>query len=503
MKFFLKILCLLSFLISFSFSENLGHGFSGVKGASLDFYAGSLPSVNASFLSNNFIKIDNDVFQSSSPLYLGFNYSLGVSWSGFRADFKNNYLFFYNLSFQKQDTFCQFDNGNNLGCSDEYEKYVGQGDFRKITFSYLERYIISKFTTCNAGENFNTTLKQCVPACPAGQSWDVKNNLCYSDCSDKDLNKYGYSNGTAQGGCVDCSNALSDDQIMRCACSGFGSSYEPGVISEYPSDPSFKLGSCKSGDQIRFKSRLNDKDKDKDKKKDNNSTNLGDNNKDKDNPKPDKDKDKRNDNNSTNSSDKDNPKPDKKDNNENSNNSSGESGNPTNNNSGGSSGNGSSGGGGTGVETKPNPNSGNGKEDGKGDGKQDGKGEEGKGDDNVGPANLDYEGLKASVDTFEGQFKTAIDDSFSFVNDVKASLTDTIQKIKDGNLMSLKKGAVPTTCPLSFQIDMTYFSKNLTFDFCKIVSPVSSSLYILFYLGFFILFLVVTIKLFILTFMGW
>ena len=107
------------------------------------------------------------------------------------------------------------------------------------------------------------------------------------------------------------------------------------------------------------------------------------------------------------------------------------------------------------------------------------------------------------MNNFQGDYSKAIEDSFSFVNDVKASLTDTLQKIKDGNLMSLKKGAVPTTCPLSFQIDMTYFSKNLTFDFCKIVSPVSSSLYILFYLAFFILFLVVTIKLFILTFMGW
>ena len=504
MKFFLKILCLLSFLISFSFSENLGHGFSGVKGASLDFYAGSLPSVNASFLSNNFIKIDNDVFQSSSPLYLGFNYSLGVSWSGFRADFKNNYLFFYNPSFQKQDTFCQFDNGNNLGCSDEYEKYVGQGDFRKITFSYLERYIISKFTTCNAGENFNTTLKQCVPACPAGQSWDVKNNLCYSDCSDKDLNKYGYSNGTAQGGCVDCSNALSDDQIMRCVCSGFGSSYNPGVMLI---DPPFKFGSCSDGNLIRFKPRLNDNDKDEDKKKDNNSTNSSDSNKDKENPKPDKDKDKKNDNNSTNSSNKDNKKedtkPNKKDNNENSNNSSGESGNPSNNNSGGSAGNGSSGGGGTGVETKPNPNNGNGKEDGKGDGKQDGKGEEGKGDDNIGPAKLDYEGLKASADTFEGQFKTAIDDSFSFVNDVKASLTDTLQKIKDGNLMSLKKGAVPTTCPLSFEINFVFSNKQITFDLCKVFSSVASSLYVFFYLVFFVLFLVLIIKLFLFTFMGW
>lgn len=469
MKFLIKLFCLLSLLSSFAFSENIGDGFSGVRDLSLDFYAGSLPSVNASFLSDNFIKIDNDIFQSSSPLYLGFNYSLGVSWAGFRADFKNNYLFFYNPSFQKQDTFCQFDNGNNLGCSDEYEKYVGQGDFRKITFSYLERYIISKFTTCNAGENFNTSLKQCVPACPAGQSWDSENNLCYSDCSDKDLNKYGYSNGTAQGGCVDCSNALSDDQIMRCVCSGFGSSYEPGVMVI---KPPFKFGNCSDGILIRFKPKLNDNDKDEDKKKDNNTTN---------------------------SSDKDNPKPDKKDNNENSNNSSGESGNSSNNNSGGSSGNGSSGGGGAGVETKPNPNSGNGKQDGKGDG----KGEEGKGDDNIGPAKLDYEGLKASADTFEGQFKTAIDDSFSFVNDVKVSLTDTLQKIKDGNLMSLQKSAVPTTCPLSFEINFVFSNKQITFDLCKVFSSVASSLYVFFYLVFFVLFLVLIIKLFLFTFMGW
>lgn len=494
MKFLIKLFCLLSLLSSFAFSENIGDGFSGVRDLSLDFYAGSLPSVNASFLSDNFIKIDNDIFQTSSPNYFGFNYSLGVSWSGFRADFKNNYLFFYNPSFQKRDTYCQFDKDNNLGCSDEYEKYVGQGDFRKITFSYVERYFLLKFITCNAGENFNTSLRQCVPACPAGQSWDSENNLCYSDCSDKDLNKYGYSNGTAQGGCVDCSNALSDDQIMRCVCSGFGSSYEPGVMVI---KPPFKFGNCSDGILIRFKPKLNDKDKDKDKKKDNNSTNSSD--KDKENPKPDKDKDKKNDNNTTNSSDKDNPKPDKKDNNENSNNSSGESGNSSNNNSGGSSGNGSSGGGGAGVETKPNPNSGNGKQDGKGDG----KGEEGKGDDNIGPAKLDYEGLKASADTFEGQFKTAIDDSFSFVNDVKASLTDTIQKIKDGNLMSLKKSAVPTTCPLSFEINFVFSNKQITFDLCKVFSSVASSLYVFFYLVFFVLFLVLIIKLFLFTFMGW
>ena len=483
MKFLLKILCLLSLVSSFGFAFNWPDASSiGLyRGNSLSRYNFGF-SVDALLMPDSFIKIDNDVYQHNGFNVEFIDLSLGVSWSGFQFDSKNLTLYSYFSSFGQKSLYCLFNNGVNIGsCKYNSSSFQGALDVRSVAFSYVKIYSLSKFTTCNSGENFNTSLKQCVPACPAGQSWDSENNLCYADCSDKNLNKYGYPNGTAQGGCVDCSNALSDDQIMRCACSGFGSSYNPGVMLI---DPPFKYGSCSDGNLIRFKPRLNDNDKDEDKKKDNNSTNSSDSNKDKENPKPDK---------------KEDTKPDKKHNNENSNNSSGESGNPSNNNSGGSSGNGSSGGGGAGVETKPNPNSGNGKQDGKGDG----KGEEGKGDDNIGPAKLDYEGLKASADTFEGQFKTAIDDSFSFLNDVKVSLTDTIQKIKDGNLMSLKKGAVPTTCPLSFQIDMTYFSKNLTFDFCKIVSPVSSSLYILFYLSFFILFLVVTIKLFILTFMGW
>ena len=496
MKFLLKILCLLSLLSSFSFTFDMPsvYELGYFRDISLSRYY-FRSSVDALILPDDFVKIDNDVYRSDICSVDYVNLSLGISWGGFQLDSRNLILYSYSSSFEKKDVFCNFNvDADSDACFDR-KLSCGAG-CKDVTFSYVKHCSLSKFTTCNAGENFNTNLKQCVPACPAGQSWDAENNLCFVDCSDKNLNKYGYPNGTAQGGCVDCSNALSDDQIMRCACSGFGSSYNPGVMLI---DPPFKFGSCFDGKLIRFKPRLNDNDKDEDKKKDNNSTNSNDKekpkpDKDKENPKADKDKDKKNDNNSTNSSNKDNPNPNKKDNNENSNNSSGEAGNPSNNNSGGSSGNGSSGGGGTGVETKPNPNSGN--------GKQDGKGEEGKGDD-AEAQKLDFGDLEKDAVKFNGEFKKAVDDSFSFVNDVKASLTDTLQKIKDGNLMSLKKGAVPTTCPLSFQIDMTYFSKNLTFDFCKIVSPVSSSLYILFYLGFFILFLFVTIKLFILTFMGW
>ena len=488
MKFLLKILCLVSLLSSFGFSEvelvkvlnsfetnslrEGGYEYSFLKGKK--------------YLNYKFSEYDINVVRPVLDIETYYILDRVLS-PGFYSHDGNLFLVdgVYNTG--------KFSHHQSVGIVDF--SYFGSGDVHNYTLAYLIS-LARNDIYCKYSENPGIKSEKCFPACPAGQSWDYENEVCYFDCSDKNLNKFGYSNGTAQGGCVDCSNALSDDQIMRCSCSGFGSAYDPGVISEYPSDPSFKLGSCKDGRQIKFKSR-SDKENNKDKKNDNNSTNSSD--KDKENPKPDKDKDKKNDNNSTNSSNKDNKKedtkPNKKDNNENGNKPNGQDSNSSNNNSGGSSGNGSSGGGGTVVETKPNPNY-------NGNGKQDGKGEEGKGDDAV-AQKLDYGDLEKDTGKFEGEFKKAVDDSFSFVNDVKASLTDTIQKIKDGNLMSLKKGAVPTTCPLSFQIDMTYFSKNLTFDFCKIVSPVSSSLYILFYLGFFILFLVVTIKLFILTFMGW
>lgn len=476
MKFLLKLFCLLSLLSSFCFANLKIYSDENLKGY-------NFKSIDMKFLKGNNLLGFRDSsgyhiypFTFDHSYYSGSKYSPGFYWGAgnfvyFGGDVVSNHLYV------EMDTWSYTVYGISNDPSHPF-----------LTYSSLLFFRLGDLVaTCGVNQEFNTETNKCVDACPAGQNWDVDINACVNDCTDASVNKLGIFNGTTQGGCIDCSSVYSDDGIASCLCTGLGSSFSGSHAFLFDNEkPGVVHANCDNGVSIVFKHRV-DEDPNKDKKKDNNSTNLSD--KDKENSKPDKDKD--------------NPNPDKKDNNESSNNSSGESGNPSNNNSGGSSGNGSSGGGGTGVETKPNPNNGNGKEDGKGDGKQDGKGEEGKGDDNVGPANLDYEGLKASSETFEGQFKTAIDDSFSFVNDVKASLTDTIQKIKDGNLISLKKGAVPTTCPLSFQIDMTYFSKNLTFDFCKIVSPVSSSLYILFYLGFFILFLVVTIKLFILTFMGW
>ena len=474
MKFLLKLFCLLSLLSSFSFADlQLVRVLSKSAVQSLSLY----PDEYGFLKGREFIffkSADRNLNTLRSVSSVDTFYILDTSLSSGLYVYENEYFFVEGV--YKTGLF-SFD--SSMYGTHYY--YFGGGDSHSYTLAY--RINLDWSINCQYSENFDINSRKCVSACPFGQSWDYENGVCYSDCTDKNLNKFGFSNGTAQGGCVDCSNAFTNQEIASCVCSGFGSSLPDNIVYTSNPDSPFVSTLCSDGSSITFKKRSDDNpDKDKDKEKDKEKDKNENGNKDKDKPKGE--------NNSTSS-----------------NNSGGTSGNGSSGGGGtgvggSNSGNGSSGGGGTGVETKPNPNSGNGKQDGKSDGKQDGKGEEGKGDDAV-AQKLDYGDLEKDTGKFEGEFKKAVDDSFSFVNDVKASLTDTIQKIKDGNLMSLKKGAVPTTCPLSFQIDMTYFSKNLTFDFCKIVSPVSSSLYILFYLAFFILFLVVTIKLFILTFMGW
>ena len=465
MKFLIKLFCLLSLLSSFSFSD------VWVK---TDKILGVLKPIDNCefFLGKNFFKCS---IQETG------------TYRFFRVDLVRDFLYFnptkssgyyYNTMYYYFIDKVQY--SGYFSYVNEYSSYLySESDAQSgqlFTYTNIFEFRLSDpLAECSVGENFGIKSKKCFPACPAGQSWDSENEVCYSDCSDKNLNKFGYSNGTAQGGCVDCSSAFTDHDIASCICSGFGTTLsEKGTYLSLEGS-SFVSYSCANGSDITFKRRSNENtDKDKDKKKDNNSTNSSD-------------------------KDKDNPYPDKKDNNESSNNSSGESGNSSNSNSGGSAGNGSSGGGGTGVEIKPNPNhNGNGKEDGKSDGKV----EEGK-VDNVVAGKLDYGNLEKDMNNFKGDYVKAIDDNFSFVNDVKSSLADTLQKIKDGNLMSLQKSAVPTTCPLNFQIDMTYFSKNLTFDICKSISPASQTLYYFFYVAFFVLFLVLIIKLFLFTFMGW
>lgn len=472
MKFLIKLFCLLSLVSSFAFSTEVF--FFSTKDAN-----NYLKKSNVKFLANNkYVMFDrpddpghvyvDEVYSSDTYFYAG---SLrGYFWNNQTGDIyfidddvKSNYF---------------LDKGHWGTFTYAYE-YSGTYNSNAVFLTYVSIYEFHKtnVAVCNVGEEFNTETMQCVHGCPAGQLWNVDTNSCVVDCSDEDNHKF----FTSDYKCIDCSSALTKSEIAKCYCTGLGSSFNRSsfVFSSNSENPNLITTFCDNETEISFKF-----DKDKMKDKDNNSTNSSD--KDKENPKPDKDKD--------------NPNPDKKDNNENSNNSSGESGNPTNNNSGGSAGNGSSGGGGTGVETKPNPNyNGNGKEDGKGDGKEDSKGEEGKGDDAV-AQKLDYGDLEKDSDKFNSDFKDALDSVISQAQDFKNSLNDTISKIKEGGLAKFNQSAIPNTCPLTYNVDFSYFRKDITFDICKVIAPASQTLYYFFYVVFFVLFLIVTIKLFLFTF---
>ena len=472
MKFLIKLFCLLSLLISFGFSADVVFFFS-TKDAN-----NYLKKSNVKFLANNkYVMFDRP--DDPGHVYVDRVYSYDTYFyaGSLRGYFWNNQTgdVYYISNDVKTNYFLD---GGGFGPFIRRYEYSGTYNHNAefLTFVSIYEFHKTNVAVCNVGEEFNTETMQCVSGCPAGQLWNVNTNSCVVDCSDEDNHKF----FTSDYKCIDCSSALTKSEIAKCYCTGLGSSFDRSsfVFSSNSENPNLITTFCDNETEISFKF-----DKDKMKDKDNNSTNSSD--KDKENPKPDKDKD--------------NPNPDKKDNNENSNNSSGESGNPSNNNSGGSAGNGSSGGGGTGVETKPNPNNGNGKEDGKSDGKQDGKGEEGKGDDAV-AQKLDYGDLEKDSDKFNSDFKDALDSVISQAQDFKNSLNDTISKIKEGGLLKFNQSAIPNTCPLTYNVDFSYFRKDITFDICKVIAPASQTLYYFFYVVFFVLFLIVTIKLFLFTF---
>jgi len=472
MKFLLKLFCLLSLLSSFAFSADAF--FFKIEAAN-----NYLKKSNVKFLANNkYVIFDRP--DDPQHLYVDEVYSVDTYFyaGSLRGYFWNNQTgdVYYISNDVKTNYFLD---GGGFGPFIRRYEYSGTYNSNAEFFTYVSIYEFHKrnIAVCNVGEEFNTETMQCVAGCPAGQLWNVNTNSCVVDCSDEDNHKF----FTSDYKCIDCSSAITKNEIAKCYCTGLGSSFNRSsfVFSSNSENPNLITTFCDNETEISFKF-----DKDKMKDKDNNSTNSID--KDKENPKPDKDKD--------------NPNPDKKDNNENSNNSSGESGNSSNNNSGGSAGNGSSGGGGTGVETKPNPNyNGNGKEDGKGDGKEDSKGEEGKGDDAV-AQKLDYGDLEKDSDKFNSDFKDALDSVISQAQDFKNSLNDTISKIKEGGLAKFNQSAIPNTCPLTYNVDFSYFRKDITFDICKVIAPASQTLYYFFYVVFFVLFLIVTIKLFLFTF---
>ena len=351
----------------------------------------------------------------------------------------------------------------------DYEYYVVSDYPKDPIFNYYDFIVFNskEVARCSLNQEFNTDTMQCVDSCPAGQAWDVDINACVNDCTDKNLNKFGFFNGTTQGQCVDCSNVYSDRDIATCLCTGLGSSF--GGSAVFVSDtenPSIVHTVCGDGSKISFK-RRSDEDPNKNKDKDKDKENP---NKDKDKENPNKDKDK------------DNPDKDKDNNNSTpgNGNNSGSSGGNNGGTGGGSGGNGGGSGGGSGGGQGNNGNS-----------------------ENATPGNINYGELEERTADLANMYKENINNLFEPIDGIKKSLNDTISKIKDGNLMSLKKGGIPNTCPLNFEFDLITAKKEIIFDLCKILSPVSHSLYLFFYIAFFLLFLALIVKLFIFTFMGW
>ena len=482
MKFLVRSFIFLSLLCSLAFSKNCDGGLCSVI-RDKDFDSSFKP-VDGKFLKgNNYfgIRLPKYGYYSIRSFIISNEayYFLGSKTPGFYTGFRYDYVYIGG----KPRTGHFYERGGG-GIFDRF--YVSD-DPNHPVFTYYDFIVFNskEVASCSLNQEFNTDTMQCVDACPAGQAWDVDINACANDCTDTNLNKFGYFNGTIQGKCVDCSSVYSDADIASCLCVGLGSSLSSSVsfVSD-PENPSIVQSSCVNGAPIVFKRRSDeDPNKDKDKEKENP-------NKDKDKENPDKDKDKdKEDPNKDKDKDKEDPNKDKDKDNNNS-----TPGNGNNSGSSGGNNNGSSGGTGGGT--------GGGSSGGSGGGSGGGQGNNGN-SENATPGNIDYGELEERTADLANTYKENINNLFEPIDGIKKSLNDTISKIKDGNLMSLKKGGIPNTCPLSFDIDMVFFSKKVVFDFCSILSPIASSLYVFFFVAFFLLFLFLIAKLFIFTFMGW
>ncbi|ALF47510.1 hypothetical protein [Campylobacter concisus] len=469
MKFLIRSFIFLSLLCSLAFSKNGDNGYYYVM---RDY---NLPSsfkpIDGKFLKgNNYFGLRSPetgyYFIYSFTISQDAYYFLGSRTPGFYVGYGHVYI------------------GGNLrvgrfgqrGSIGDYERYVASDNTKDPLFNYYDFIVFNskEVARCKLNQEFNTDTMQCVDPCPAGQLWNVKTNACVVDCTDEDNHKFFTSDYT----CINCSSALTIDDIARCYCSGLGSSYNPGYAWD-PNKPNIVQAHCKDERLITFKfdKSKENSNKDKDKEKE-------DPNKDKDKENPNKDKDKED---PSKDKDKDNTTP----------------------GGGGSSGGGSSGGTGGGSSGGNNGGSSGGTGGGSSGGNNQGNGGQGGGQGNNGnsenatPGNIDYGELEERTADLANTYKENINNLFEPIDGIKKSLNDTISKIKDGNLMSLKKGGIPNTCPLSFDIDMVFFSKKVVFDFCSILSPIASSLYVFFFVAFFLLFLFLIAKLFIFTFMGW
>lgn len=419
-------------------------------------YSTTLLSSNiyVQFIGNEFVRIDNNYYRISQKSDFIFNLRHKTG-SGYNLyDYSGNQsvfiLQYYSGEFEQAKIKCWV-NGN-------YVQTCGPGlsDGQDETFSYFNQWYIEYKATCDSSKNeiFSKKLSGCV-SCPAGQSWDDDGGKCFIDCTDKNKNKWGFTDGS----CADCSGEKDSDGVKKCYCNFIGS--KPRLQSVEIIEGDFYFTSCENGSDFWYKKP---------------GTPDSDDNKTKPDP--------------------NNPNP------------GGGSGGDSGGGSGGGNGggNGGDGGGGNsgGSEDKPNPNPGNNDEfcnknsnypkckkkdnnsttpgPGSGGGNNNGDNLKFNPDGSAGEYEKDVKG-------FAGKFKEAAGSIVGGFNDFKKGVDQLIANIEGKGLTEFKFQPMPKACPKKYDFDVLGKSVSFEIDYCKYLSPASNTFYYIFYILFFLVFL--------------
>lgn len=426
-------------------------------------------SVQAKFINSKYLRIGNDIYSLSSPFEIVFNTSIKKD-IGFFLNTPSNDLYYHNSNFETIKIPCQFSGDSILACARSYAS-ITNGSVKEVEFSYYQKFNISKVTECQADENFNTETKECQK-CPEGYSWDSENNRCYKDCSDVNKNMWGWTDGT----CTDCSKETTHADIRRCYCKYFGLDIKPFSVKTKDSKTGLYIGFCSDDSEFWYKDPA-----------------------DPEIPKPD--------NNNTTPSNPDGPG------NQNPNNPGGSGGDngggSGGNQGGGSGGNGGNSGGGSGGNQGGDNSGGSG---GNNNGNNQGNGNSGGGsggsgsgngngkDPKFNPGDFDFKDLQNDVNDFKLQYINGLNTMMGGFDNLKDGINQFIANVQGKGMNGITKKNVPTTCPRKHVIDFNGYPSELNFDFCKVVSPASGAFYHLFYVIFFLGFLMLIVKLLILSF---
>jgi hypothetical protein len=422
---------------------------------------GNFSQVDAKFIGGNFLRIGDDIYSHNGISETVFNSEFADD-TGFFLE-KNNVssklLFFYDPSSEKHPYPCFFlsDSNKYNGCSSTYS--LSTPGVKNVNFTYYSFTTVTKIATCQPGENFNTSTKQCQK-CEINESWDDEGQKCYKDCS-----KGGGINKIPQtdGSCIDCSGEKDSLSVLQCICRGYGnSSIDPKIWGKNGGSPDgCQLeGTC--GDGSTQYSFTNPKCK-SDPKPDDNKTKP-------DDPKPDDNKTKPDDPGSGNNNggDKDKNKDKDKDK----------------------------------DFCKKNPNDPKCK-------KNDSNATiPTPGDDKAkfNPSDFDIKELGKEMSSFQKAYKGAIsqiEKNFSGsegFNSFKDGIDQFINNLKGQGLNDISKKDIPKTCSHKETIDFFGYNVVIDFDFCKIIEPASGAFYYLFYVFFFGCFLFLIIKFLIFSF---